>query len=207
MRLKLNFKTMKNMKKLSKSKIATALTLIILLAMAGGFLVSRYQLGKKENGDNKKVVEEESKKIETSVLREDVVDTSKWKTYKNEEFGFEMKYPEDWEIEIKSSNPNNLEKKDSFIFKKEKRVYFAIFTNGGFGYGVEKPQKISNENFHGKKAEMSWHGDDFPRFIHISDGLPKNWSDDNIIEMRNEGTDILNKDIFKYMYKTFNFIE
>ena len=41
---------------------------------------------------------------ECQEICEKKIDTSDWRTYQNEEFGFEMKYPEDWEYTFKDIN-------------------------------------------------------------------------------------------------------
>ncbi len=37
--------------------------------------------------------------IEQPMVAEEEIDTSNWQTYHNDEFGFEVKYPNDWEFE------------------------------------------------------------------------------------------------------------
>jgi hypothetical protein len=64
----------------------------------------------------------------------DVLDTSKWKTYRNEEYGFELKYPEGWT----SGEVNESEVVDTVINK-----YFYVKSRGNnswvwMSFGVKK---------------------------------------------------------------------
>ncbi|MFA6215152.1 MAG: hypothetical protein WC768_01115 [Patescibacteria group bacterium] len=57
------------------------------------------------------------------------IDISDWKTYRNEEYGFEFKYPEDWKIQEKFFQTNEL-----FVLKGESRL--AILPNGELDLGL-----------------------------------------------------------------------
>lgn len=54
-------------------------------------------------GCGKKVVEPEPVVGEVNEWIQEIadIDTTNWKTYRNEEFGFEVKYPEDWKFQEK----------------------------------------------------------------------------------------------------------
>jgi len=43
----------------------------------------------------------------TGATSTEEIDTSNWKTYRNEEYGFEFRYPEDWYYDICASNYEN----------------------------------------------------------------------------------------------------
>ncbi len=83
-----------------------ALTIIIVLAVVligGIFAYQYYYLPKQET---------ETPKIETPKN-----ETAYWKIYKNKEYGFEIKYPKDWEVNIeKDTTPQN---DISIFFNKE----------------------------------------------------------------------------------------
>ncbi|MEZ4104099.1 MAG: hypothetical protein R3B60_02310 [Candidatus Paceibacterota bacterium] len=46
------------------------------------------------------VTKQDNIKYEPLKFPDNNLDTSDWKTYQNEEFGFEVKYPSDWEVEV-----------------------------------------------------------------------------------------------------------
>lgn len=54
------------------------------------------------------------------------IDTSNWKTYRNEKYGFEVKYPENWE----TGNPHLEEGKGFNIWFAEKGKLYAVEGNG-----------------------------------------------------------------------------
>jgi len=198
---------------MSKKSISVIIITIIILAIGAG--VWRWEKVRK-NEDIKRVEEQkvaEQKKQEEqnqkneNVTKEEAIDLGDWKLYRNYEYGFEVKYLEDLEFIIESSNPNKPKLKDSFIFRKDRHLYFAIFTNGGFGYGAQEPKKITKEKFKEKESIMSWYSDEFPNFIHITEELPINWNSENTIEIRTENADEKTLNIFKKMYDSFQFIK
>ena len=82
--------------------------------------------------------------------KEEIIDISKWKIYRNEEFGFEMKYPSSFattNIWLGDPRGNN----DTF-FMKENECYYMIkvydpldyggFYSGGYGLWQEKERSI-----------------------------------------------------------------
>jgi hypothetical protein len=71
------------------------LILIVLVGLvAGGFLIYRYLLVPKEEAKTT----EEVKKTE-EVTKDEIAD---WKTYRNQEYDFEIKYPKDWYIKVEA---------------------------------------------------------------------------------------------------------
>ena len=63
------------------------------------------------------------------------IDTSNWKTYRNEEFGFEVRYPKQWNIN--ESAPAFPDSNAIGIFiKNSENSGFYIFPKGEFDYGL-----------------------------------------------------------------------
>jgi len=89
------------------------------VVLAGGFyLWSQKKTNSTQTGEKKVVVDDSQKQNQqeqnqqqnknNSSSTEEQIDTSNWKTYRNEELGFEIKYPKDWKIKETTCYPENL---------------------------------------------------------------------------------------------------
>lgn len=138
--------------------------------------------------------------------QETIILNDEWNIYRNYEFGFEVKYPSDWFMTIKSSDSNNQNLRDSFFFENGYRVHFSILPKGGFGYGIKEP-RITYENFKGKESKMFWYDDnDYPTYIYLLNDFPEKWADNNHLELLNgKGSEEYNE-ILKEMYASFKFL-
>jgi hypothetical protein len=74
---------------LKKTPIITAIIVAIIAIGATAVYITQRQGG--EEAKRQKEVTTTAKKPET--------DTSYWKVYRNEVYGFEMKYPSDWKVQ------------------------------------------------------------------------------------------------------------
>ena len=104
---------------MKKTLIITIIS-VIVLALIGGGVVWYFKIQKQEpvnppvTENNNPVEERENNELTGEVVSGgDEIDTSDWLTYRNEEYGFELKYPQGWEIDIYSEAiiriiPNNI---------------------------------------------------------------------------------------------------
>jgi hypothetical protein len=99
--------------------------LIVLLAIAGAF----WYMQQRQVAVNQPVVTDPVGEASAQVEPETSVDTSDWKTYRNEEYGFEMKYPKEYAYFV----PNEI-----FEGTKLKNSSFRVSGGGHFEYDVWK---------------------------------------------------------------------
>ncbi len=102
-----------------------ATVLIALLTLAGGF----WYMQKRQIVVDQPVVTDPVGEAPVQVKPETSVDTSDWKTYRNEEYGFEMKYPKEYAYFV----PNEI-----FEGTKLKNSSFRVNGGGHFEYDVWK---------------------------------------------------------------------
>jgi len=91
------------------SKKINALILCIVMAM----FFSACQKTPVQNQEQNQVINQEQQN-QTASSSTDEIDTSDWLTYRNEEYGFELKYPEGWYWEDYSKDFKALELKVGF---------------------------------------------------------------------------------------------
>ncbi|MDP3899678.1 MAG: hypothetical protein Q8Q23_01210 [bacterium] len=81
---------------MNKKYIIVLIIILVLLGLGGWYLYSKNQPvvdnGAETGGDNV-VVENRDREVKELDLGELELDTSDWLTYRNEEYGFEVKYP------------------------------------------------------------------------------------------------------------------
>ncbi|EKE20814.1 MAG: hypothetical protein ACD_7C00468G0006 [uncultured bacterium] len=81
----------------NKSIITIISAILFIIIAGGGFWI----VTNKEKGNNEVLQEEITVQDDTDQSkRESKIDTSNWKIYQNEDYGFEVKYPGEWEISL-----------------------------------------------------------------------------------------------------------
>ncbi|PID51866.1 MAG: hypothetical protein CR972_04995 [Candidatus Moraniibacteriota bacterium] len=89
-----------------KKHIIIICIILLIVTTLGIFWYTQKNTGKSVQTEIQKEVKNEKEKInnETIYNNDEKIDTSDWQTYRNEEYGFEFKYPENWKV-IEDYNP------------------------------------------------------------------------------------------------------
>ena len=90
------------MNPMNKKALILSIPMILLVALLGGWLLFRGQ-GDVQNVPKQPIVSENPAQT-GEIQAPDTVDTSSWKIYRNEEYGFEVKYPEGWIVTVPNKN-------------------------------------------------------------------------------------------------------
>lgn len=154
------------------NKKTTILIIILIILVAGFFSVWKIQTTKKQKLLDEQKKEEEIKKAEENEKEKEKqeeaeeisweeVDTSDWKVYKNEDLGFEFKYPKGWVIEkptvdnfgavVYLNSPRNEEHKEDL--KNDNRTFgedYMYDITVSFYKNIEKEPENEMNNLNAK---------------------------------------------------------
>ncbi len=129
----------------SKSNFMTKKNLIIgivvLIALIGGVVLWQQKNNQQDTKQqaNREVVKQtqgqkttkeqtDRQTIDDELKPEEKIDTSDWKTYRNEEFGFEVKYPRGWKVDKTHVNTD-----EGILYPLDKVVLSSQQNNNIFG--------------------------------------------------------------------------
>lgn len=141
--------------------VVVAIAVILALVIGVCFWVWKNE----KNAARQEVQNQEQQQNEQKENEQDVIDMSDWKTYRNEEFGFEVGYPKDWEVDVQSHtggllpSRNILSKKD--IFKnKGYSMEFSFGSReskaGGYVTGIYIGSKANGSVDDIVKRDFAW---------------------------------------------------
>jgi hypothetical protein len=103
-----------NLKKGVSTPIAITIIIVLVVIIAGGVLGYQYYWLPKQEVETPKI--ETSTETPTEILKDEITD---WKIYRNEEYGFEIKFPPNWVLNRKSVEENFVEYTDvSTVLRK-----------------------------------------------------------------------------------------
>jgi len=141
--------------------ILSTLALVLSLGLFGCVKTQKPVVNTNQNQNTNTKVEANANTNVATTTEE--IDTSNWKTYRNEEYGFEFKYPEDWKIDFLSNGQASIFNLNLFKWGPTQREGTEFFDGGSFkvsifkidnGVSLEKWLKIINKEVAFNKASF-----------------------------------------------------
>ncbi len=199
-----------------KIRFSIWFTLVLLAAFAVGYYAWSESLKKPDyesgimNYGNKQVSSTPSE-ASPVVTERSTTGVEGWQTYRNEEYGFEVKYPGDWKPEHSTS----FGKDGFFISQSSSGASIAILPNGEFDHGLPFDDPVvTYEQLSGKPVTVhTWQlEDDSYKILYFLTAEVPNWTKCNEdlkncarFDLGAENEIALNE--IKQILSTFRFIE
>ncbi len=143
--------------------IIIAIAVIAAMSAGGGLYwrESKKQQSILQTGvDAKKKAEELKAKIEEqqNEMAGQDIDTSNWKTYRNEKYGFEVRYPADWRLDIMDKHDNaGKVTLQSVFWLSDQALHRVLITPLGFGaFDAEKKDIVETKSLSVNDVAGRW---------------------------------------------------
>jgi len=180
----------------------------------GHYAVNVYEKGIKP-GDNNEPMEQKliiAKEVDVLQVRDETTD---WKTYTNEEYGYEIKYPKEWSYK-EEINPREGYNWIQTFFDNSKEKSIIMISNPALQIGyeawtVEKTDaiKIPNSKKYLTKKIFEPTTKDFDPFILVlwPENIDEDWLGSGQISLSYKDKNDPNIKIFDEMLSTFRFLD
>ena len=165
--------------------------LITIILLAAGVAVMTVYMTKR----TVQVIEETQVETHRGLAPAPKIDTSNWKTYRNEEYGFELKYPTDWEISERGDNYafakifyiKKIMRDPRYIFPPDILINPTEESEPDLCYSSFAKVRKGEFDFAGRKT-TAWvffteEGDVWRLIIKNIPDLPENWNKDAAIHV------------------------
>ena len=124
--------------------------------------------------------EKKEKIPETTIPKKEIPEIpADWKTYRNEEFNFEISYPSDWKVKEEENGKEGWFGKKFSLSKNEMSPKIDIIPYGLFTSGPPLDIKEEEIYFAGRKAKIMYFltgdGEVYRQDIYDISNIPKNW--------------------------------